>query len=86
MVKVVSTRDVEKVVRDIGIESPSSRQVSRAAKTLDDELEAWRNRPLGKIKYLILDARYEKMRHGEVRRENSLPDCFLTLLTAVNAE
>jgi len=28
---------------------------------LDDELEAWRNRPLGEIRYLILDARYEKM-------------------------
>ena len=40
------------------------------------------DRPLGEIKYLILDARYEKMRHGGVRRENSPPDCFLILLTA----
>ncbi len=36
---------------------------------LDDELAAWRNRPLGEIKYLILDARYEKMRHGGVVRD-----------------
>jgi len=28
-------------------------------------LNAWRNRPLGEIKYLIIDARYEK-----VRRDN----------------
>ena len=27
---------------------------------LDEELQAWRDRPLGEIKYLILDARYEK--------------------------
>jgi len=42
----------------------SSVQVSRAAALLDEELSAWRNRPLGEIPYLILDARYEKIRHG----------------------
>jgi transposase-like protein len=31
---------------------------------LDEELAAWRNRPLEEIPYLILDARYEKIRHG----------------------
>ncbi len=36
---------------------------------LDDELEAWRTRPLGEIRYLILDARYEKMRHGGIVRD-----------------
>jgi transposase-like protein len=68
-VKGVSTRDAEAVMREFGIESLSSSQVSRAAKLLDDELEAWRNRPLGPVKYLILDARYEKMRHGGVVRD-----------------
>ena len=68
-VKGVSTRDAEAVMREFGIESLSSSQVSRAAKLLDDELEAWRNRPLGHVKYLILDARYEKMRHGGVVRD-----------------
>jgi transposase-like protein len=38
--------------------------VSRAAAELDEELAAWRNRPLGEVTYLILDARYEKVRHG----------------------
>lgn len=46
----------------------SASQVSRAAQTLDEELESWRNRPLGEIVYLYLDARYEKVRQtGSVR-------------------
>ena len=45
--KGVSTRDVEAVMRELGLERLSSTQVSRAAKLLDEELEAWRNRPLG---------------------------------------
>ena len=68
-VKGVSTREVEAVMREFGIKSLSSSQVSRAAKLIDDELEAWRNRPLGEIKYLILDARYEKMRHAGIVRD-----------------
>jgi putative transposase len=68
-IKGVSTREVEAVMREFGIESLSSAQVSRAARLLDDELEAWRTRPLGEVKYLILDARYEKMRHGGVVRD-----------------
>ena len=68
-VKGVSTRDAETVMREFGIESLSSSQASRAAKLLDDELAAWRNRPLSEIKYLILDARYEKMRYGGIVRD-----------------
>lgn len=68
-VKGVSTRDAEKVMAQFGIESLSSTQVSRAAKLLDDELEAWRNRALGEVRYLIVDARYEKMRLGGVVRD-----------------
>ena len=40
-IKGVSTREVEAVMREFGIESLSSSQVSRAAALLDDELEAW---------------------------------------------
>ena len=68
-IKGVSTRDVEAVMREFGIESLSSTQVSRATKLLDEELEAWRTRPLGQVRYLVLDARYEKMRHGGVVRD-----------------
>jgi transposase-like protein len=46
-----------------GLEVTSS-QVSRAARALDDELEKWRSRPIGETPYLILDARYEHVRHG----------------------
>ena len=67
-VQGVSTRDVENVMGKFGLESLSSSQVSRATKQLDKSLEQWRNRPLGEIKYLILDARYEKVRlEGVVR-------------------
>ena len=68
-IKGVSTRDVEAVMREFGLESLSSTQVSRAAKLLDEELEAWRNRPLGEIRYMFLDARYEKVRDGGVVRD-----------------
>ncbi len=52
-------------MREFG--SLSSSQVSRATRLLDEELAAWRNRPL--MKYLILDARYEKARHDGVVRD-----------------
>jgi putative transposase len=64
-VKGVSTRDVEKVLAEFGIEGLSSTQVSRATAMLDADLAAWRNRPLGRFRYVFLDARYEKTReHG----------------------
>lgn len=68
-VKGVSNRDAEAVMSKFGLESLSSSQVSRAAKLLDEELEAWRNRPLGEIGYLLLDARYEKVREAGVVRD-----------------
>ncbi len=43
-IKGVSTREAEAVMRQFGIESLSSSQVSRATRLLDEELEAWRNR------------------------------------------
>ncbi len=68
-IKGVSTRDAEAVMREFGLESLSSSQVSRATAVLDEELEAWRNRPLGEIRYLIVDAKYEKVREGGVVRD-----------------
>jgi len=63
-VQGVSTRKVTTIVEKLcGLEVTST-QVSRAAAELDEELAAWRNRPLGEIVYLVLDARYEKIRHG----------------------
>jgi len=58
-----STRKVRTIVEELcGLEVTST-QVSRAAAELDEKLDAWRNRPIGAITYLILDARYEKVRH-----------------------
>ena len=60
----VSTRRVRGLLRRMGVEGLSSSQVSRAAKLLDETLEAWRSRPLGRVRYLQIDARYEKVRMG----------------------
>ena len=68
-IKGVSTRQAEDVMKEFGIESLSSTQVSRATKLLDGELSAWRTRPLGQMRYLILDARYEKARQDGVVRD-----------------
>ena len=66
-VQGVSTRKVTTVLEQMCGLEVSSTQVSRAAAELDEELEAWRQRPLGEVRYLILDARYEKVRqHGAV--------------------
>ena len=78
-IKGVSTRQAEDVMREFGIESLSSTQVSRATKLLDGELAAWRNRSLDQMKYLILHARYEKALHDGV-----VPD--VAVLSAVGVE
>ena len=63
-VQGVSTRKVAAITEQLcGLEVTSG-QVSRAAALLDDELERWRGRPIGETPYLILDARYENVRHG----------------------
>lgn len=58
----VSTRRVSKIVEQLCGFQVSQSQVSDAAKLLDDEIKLWRERPLGQIKYLVLDATYEKCR------------------------
>jgi len=63
-VQGVSTRKVTEITKKLcGLEI-SSQQVSRAAQALDEELQAWRTRPLGEYRFVTLDARYEKVRHG----------------------
>src|SRR5690606_30111819 len=56
----------------------TSAQVSRATQLLDEELQAWRQRPLGRTPYVILDARYEKVRHG-----GSVIDCSVLLAIGI---
>jgi putative transposase len=67
-VQGVSTRRVKVITERLcGIEI-SAMQVSRATAQLDEILQEWRERPLGEITYLYVDARYEKVREaGQVR-------------------
>ena len=67
-VQGVSTRKVKVITEQLCGTAVSSSHVSRATAQLDEVLEAWRQRPLGEIHYLYLDARYEKVRlDGQVR-------------------
>jgi transposase-like protein len=77
-VQGVSTRKVAKITAELCGTEISSTQVSRATKLLDEELEAWRNRPLGQVEYLMLDARYERVRvDGQVR------DCAVLIAVGI---
>lgn len=65
-VQGVSTRKVAAITEQLCGFEVSSSQVSRAAAELDVVLESWRNRPLNgqTTPYLLLDARYEKVRQN----------------------
>lgn len=61
----VSTRKVHKLMQELCGLDVSKSQVSDLVKTLDEQLNAWRNRLLtGKYMYIIFDARYEKVREN----------------------
>ena len=80
-VQGVSTSKVTKITEELCGCEISSSDVSRATKLLDEELSKWRNRPLGLMKYLILDARYEK-----VRVDGCVRECGVLLAIGVDAE
>ena len=80
-VQGVSTRKVAAITEQLCGTAISSAQVSRATALLDEELSAWRNRPLGACPFLFLDARYEKVRQsGQVR------DAAVLLAVGVNSQ
>ena len=62
----VSTRRVEKLVQQLGVERMSKSQVSRLAKSLDQVVADFRTRPLdgAPYPYLVLDALEVKCREG----------------------
>jgi transposase-like protein len=80
-VQGVATRKMAAITEQLCGCEVSSSEVSRAAAALDEELEKWRNRPLGEIKYVILDARYEK-----VREAGTVRDCAVLIAIGVDAE
>ena len=63
-VKGISTRKVNDVLEKLCGLQISSSQVSRVAGLLDEEVCQWNSRALAQVPYLVLDARYEKVRHG----------------------
>ena len=82
-VQGVSTRKVTEVMKTLcGLDVTSS-QVSRAAAELDEGLEKWRARSLKEAPtpYLILDARYEKVRY-----EGAVRNCAVLIVHGVRAD
>ena len=61
----VSTRKIQEIVSHLGIELLSPASVSRMAKGLDDQVQAFLPRPIEQIlPYLFVDASYYKVRDG----------------------
>jgi len=81
-VEGVSTRRVEDIVQAMGIDRMSKSQVSELAKTLDQKVEAFRNRPLdaGPYSYMWVDALTQKVREG-----GRVVNVSVVIATAVNA-
>jgi transposase-like protein len=67
----VSTRKVDRLVEQMGLRGLSKDQVSRMCRALDEQVEAFRGRPLeGAYPYLWLDAKIERVREpGGVRQK-----------------
>ena len=82
-VKGVSTRRVDGIVKALGIDGISSSQVSRMAKSLDSEVEAFRSRPLdgSAYPYVWLDALSIR-----VREAGRVVKVTVMVATAVNSE
>lgn len=59
----VSTRKIERLAKELGIENISASQVSQINKGLDEQVKEFRNRPLQKeYPFVWVDALYEKVR------------------------
>jgi putative transposase len=81
-VQGVSTRKVITVLQKLVGPKISifSTQISRCTALLDEGLNAWRCRPIGDTPYVILDTRYERVRHT-----NSLVGCAVLVATGITA-
>jgi putative transposase len=77
----VSTRKVQDITEKLCGYEVSSTQVSILTQELDEQFEKFRNRPLGEICYLIIDAIYLKIRHS-----GSVIDMAVLLGYGVNSE
>ena len=77
----VSTRKVAAVLEELGGFSLSATTVSKVAAELEEQIEAFRSRPLDHCRwpYLVVDARYEK-----VRRAKRIVSVAVLLVLGVN--
>lgn len=80
----VSTRRMDKLVKTLGIHSLSKSQVSRMAADLDEQVEAFRHRPLdqaGPFTFVAADALTMKVREG-----GRVINAVVLIATGVNAD
>ncbi len=82
-VKGVSTRRVDGLIKTLGISGISKSQVSEMAKSLDEAVEAFRNRPLdaGPYTFVWLDALSLRCREG-----GRIANVACVIATGVNAD
>ncbi len=82
-VKGVSTRRVDGLIKTLGIDGISKSQVSELAKSLDEDVAAFRSRPLdaGPYTFVWLDALSLKCREG-----GRIANVVAVIATAVNAD
>jgi len=80
-VQGVSTRRMKELTEQLCGTEISSTQVSRVSQVLDEEVEKFRTRTLGKYRYLYLDAQYEKVRY-----EGSVHSLAVLKAVGVNEE
>lgn len=77
----VSTRKVKVVMEQLCGFEVSSAQVSEASRMLDVELTKWRERPIGCVPAIVLDAMYEK-----VRVDGNVLSCATLIATGILAD
>ena len=80
----VSTRRMDKLVKTLGVNALSKSQVSRMATELDEQVEAFRHRPLGvagPFTFVAADALSMKVRDG-----GRVVNAVVLLATGVNAD
>lgn len=80
----VSTRWLDKLVKTLGIDSPSKSQVSRMATELDEHVDQFRHEPLdeaGPFTFVAADALSIKVREG-----GRVINAVALIATGVNAD
>ena len=81
VVKGVSTRKIEAVLEELGIAGVSAGQVSQLCAALDEKVRKFREGPLGEIRYVWVDALYEK-----VRVDDRVESMAVVIATGVNLQ